>query len=109
MTTIPDKCPHCGSDNLTKLSLQKKKSNTGFGCSGCSGCLLLIIILFIAPWILPIIGLGALAGIGGFSLFILENRILVNVAVICAIAIWAYDAYRKSKMFLCMKCGKKFM
>lgn len=107
MNDIPDKCPQCGSDNITKLSLQKKKSSSS-GC-GCVGCLIMVIIFLIAPWILPLFGLGALAGMGGIGLIIQEYPVLVFLGIVGVVGMWGYDAYRKSRTYLCMRCGEKFM
>lgn len=68
----------------------------------------MVIIILIAPWVLPLLGLGALFGAGGVGMFFLEHPVMVTLIGGVVAAVWAYDYYQKSKTFICMKCGKKF-
>jgi len=107
MSKIPENCPKCGAENITKLTMHKKKTQKGQGC-GCVGFLLIIIIMIIAPLLLPVLGLGALAGLGGFGVLVSENQEVFMTIGGIGLVIWVINAYQISRTYICEKCGKKF-
>ena len=97
---MPDTCPKCGSDRITKFT-HWKKSKKSDGGVGCLGCLLFIIILILAPGLVLLFGL-----IAGASIYAL--RVPLGIALVVGIVISIIVKIYQSNLFICEKCGKKF-
>lgn len=89
----------CRSQNITKLTLYQKKTQKG---NGCLLLVLIIIVILMAPWIIPALGFGALMGVGAVS-----EELFMTIGGITFV-IWVINAYQVSKTYICEKCGKKF-
>ena len=107
-SSIPDKCPRCDATNITKLTLYEKKIQREQGC-GCTGCLLIIIIMIIAPWLIPLLGLTTLAGGGAGLLLIAHYQWDFMLALGIFAVLWILLIFITSRRYICEKCGKKFM
>jgi predicted RNA-binding Zn-ribbon protein involved in translation (DUF1610 family) len=98
---MPDTCPRCGSDRITKYTQWQQNKKSGGGGGGCLGCLLLIIILILAPGLVLVFGIMA-----GVSIYALREplEIALGVGIVLSLITKIYQ----STLFVCEKCGKKF-